>query len=48
MYQGRCLREDEEEIIERDVECGQGDWDDLIAIFDDNFMLTPGRSRGII
>ncbi len=37
---GDALREDEEEIIEREFECGQGDWDDLIAVFDDNHVNT--------
>ena len=37
---GDALREHEEEIIEREFECGQGDWDDLIAVFDDNHVNT--------
>ena len=35
---GDVLREHEEEIIERNFECGQNAWDKLIAIFDDNHV----------
>lgn len=35
---GDVLREHEEEITERNFECGQNTWDTLIAIFDDNHV----------
>ncbi len=40
---GDALREHEEEITEKNFECGQGDWDDLIAVFDGNHVNTWKR-----
>lgn len=37
---GDVLKEHEEEITERDFECGQNAWDKLIAIFNDNNVNT--------
>ena len=35
---GDALREHEEEITERNFECGQSTWDKLLAIFNDNHV----------
>ena len=43
---GDALREHEEEITEREFECGQGDWGDLIAVFDDNHDILHSAAFG--